>query len=225
MVRAYLFGSGPASAPPGALIGFFKSRPDIAQPDLEIVLSVVPSGADYWFPGIKRPYQDGYAIRVWLLGQESRGEVRLRSSNPFDRPRISFNSLAAQGDLEALRAAFKLMWRMGNSEELGALRGEPVSPRRELTTDAEIDAFIRAEAAPQFHLASTCRMGDGPETVVGPDLKVHGIDGLYVVDASAMPHLVSGNPNVPIMMMAARAAALWGARPGDMASAGGVGAC
>jgi len=209
MLRAYLFGSGPASAPPGALIGFLKSRPDLRQPDLEVVLSVVPPGADYWFPGLKRPYPDGYAARVWLVGQESRGEVLLRSSNPMDRPRIRFNSLAEEQDLLALREAFRRLQAMGEAEELAPFRTGRITPPALLVTDADIDAFIRAETTPQFHPACTCRMGAGPESVVTPDLAVRGVEGLYVADASVMPHLVSANPNVAIIMIAARAAALW----------------
>lgn len=209
MVQAYLFGSGPASAPPGALINFVKSRPELNQPDLEIVLSVVPPTADYWFPGVKAPYADGYAARAWLVGQESRGEVLLRSSNPLDRPRIQFNSLATPSDREAAREAFRRMWAMGEAPELAPFRGGSTNPGRELKTDAEIDAFIRAEASPQFHPGCTCRMGTGKDAVVSPDLAVHGLDGLFVADASVMPHLVSANPNVAIMMIAAKAAAQW----------------
>jgi choline dehydrogenase-like flavoprotein len=213
MLRAFAFGTGPASAPPGALVTFLKSRDDLSAPDLEIVLSVVPGTADFWFPGVKRPYEDGFALRVWLLGQESRGEVSLRSSNPLDRPRIRFNSLSAESDRRAMRVAYQRMWEMGASPELAPFRGRLVCPSRELVSDAEIDAFIRRESAMQYHPASTCRMGTGADSVVSPTLDVHGVGQLSVADASVMPRLVSGNPNVPIMMIAAKAAAMWtGAR-------------
>jgi choline dehydrogenase-like flavoprotein len=209
MARAYLLAAGPASSPPGALVAFDRSRPGLTQPDLELVLSVVPSSADLWFPGIKRPYVDGYALRVWLLSQQSRGEILLRSSDPTDRPRVFFNSMSSAEDLRTMRAAFRRLWAMGNSPELANFRGEPVIPDRELNSDAEIDAHIRANATQQFHPAGTCPMGSDERSVLSPDLNVRGVDGLSVVDASVMPHLISGNPNVVIMMIAAKAASMW----------------
>ncbi len=209
MIQAQLFGSGPASAPPAALVGFLCTDPSLSQPDVEIVFSTVPSAADYWFPGVKRAYTDGYAIRSWLLSQKSRGEILLRSSDPRDRPRIIINALSAVEDRETMRAAFRRMWAMGEAPELAPFRDARVTPDRELKTDAEIDAFVAAQTTPQYHPACTCAMGDAPHTVVSADLSVHGVEGLNVVDASVMPTLISGNPNVVIMMMAAKAASLW----------------
>lgn len=211
MMGAYLFRRGRASAPPGTLTAFVRSRPELSQPDLEFLLSVVPGDADFWFPGIRRAYRDAFAIRVYLLNQKSRGHISLRSADPLDRPRIFFNSLSAPEDGATLRAAFKRMWAMGNAAELVPFAGLPIVPGRVLETDSEIDDFIRREAAPQYHPAGTCRMGTAADAVVDSNLDVHGLSGLSVADASVMPRLVSANPNIPVIMIAAKAAAGWAA--------------
>jgi choline dehydrogenase-like flavoprotein len=207
MAQAYLFGSGPGSCLPAVLLGFLRSRPDVARPDLEMLFQMSPPEADFWFPGLRPAYGDGYGIKSYLLSQKSRGSVRLRSADPRVRPAIQFNSLSAPEDLEAMRRAFKIAWAMGASPELAAFRGVPTI--EEPRNDSEIDQFIRANAMQQWHPGCTCRMGVGDNTVVDAKLNVHGLDGLSVMDASVMPRLVSGNLNVPIIAMASRAAELW----------------
>lgn len=209
MIRAYLFGTGPASSPPGTLSAFIRSRPDLAQPDLEFLLSVVPGAADFWLPGIKRAYRDAFAIRVYLLNQQSRGKILLRSADPRDRPRIFFNSLSAPEDLATLRAAFRRMWAMGSAPELSLFSAEALVPPRALDSDEEVDAFIRREAMPQYHPACTCPMGNDARAVTTPNLDVRGLDGLSIADASVMPRLVSANPNIAVVMIAAKAAEIW----------------
>ncbi len=210
MVLAFLFGKGRAACLPGVIMGYLKSDPALTQPDLEVLVGLPSHRADFWFPGIKKAYKDSVGIKVYLTGQKSRGEILLRSSDPKDRPRIIYNSLSAAEDIRALRAGFKVAWAIGDAPELAPFRGAPVFPGEALPDDASIDDFIRKTATQQFHPASSCRMGSDAMAVLNSDLSVRGAEGLYVVDASAMPHLISGNPNVVIMMMAARAASMWG---------------
>jgi choline dehydrogenase-like flavoprotein len=209
MLQAYFLGTGPATSPPGVLMGYVKTEPHLPQPDIELLLQLPPANADYWFPGYKEAYEDGFGVRAYLTGQQSRGEILLRSADPKDRPRIFYNSLSAPGDLAKLREAYKRAWALGSSAELAPYRSRFTFPGTELSSDGEIDAFIRENARQQYHPGATCRMGAGENAVLNPDLSVRGVEGLNVVDASAMPSLVSGNPNVVIMMMAARAASLW----------------
>ena len=209
LARSILFRTGPSSRIPGAVLGFFKSQPDLKQPDLQAYLHLPPPTADVWFPGLKPSYQDMLAARVNLLGQKSRGEVLLRSKDPNDRPRVIYNSLNEPDDLQALRAGFRKTWDMLSATELAGFRGEPLLPQRELQADGEIDAFIRANAMQLYHPGCTCKMGAGDAAVLNPDLGVQGVEGLSVVDASVMPNLVSGNPNIPIITMATKAAAMW----------------
>jgi choline dehydrogenase-like flavoprotein len=206
--RAYLTGRGPAAMLPGTIFGFVKSDPGLPQPDLELILQMLPGDVDYWFPGLKRAYADGFGIRTQLVGQKSRGAVLLRSADPHDRPRIVYNSLSAPEDLVALRTGLRRSLRMGNAPELAAFRGKAVPPTGELQTDDELDGFIRATAAQMYHPGGTCPMGDGPRAVLNPDLTVRGLGGVSVADTSVMPTLVSANANVPAVMIGAKAASM-----------------
>ncbi|TPI57360.1 dehydrogenase [Mesorhizobium sp. B3-1-3] len=208
MLRAYFGGVGPATNIPGVILAFLRSREGLRQPDLEFVVSMVPGDANFWFPGIKRPYVDGFGIRPELLSQQSRGEILLKSSDPGDRPRIFYNSLSAPEDLDVMRDGVRRALALGNSEPLAPFRDRQTVPDADLRTDADINAYIRANAIQLYHPSCTCRMGSGENAVLNPDLSVRGIERLSVVDASSMPHLISGNPNVVIMMMAAKAAAI-----------------
>ncbi len=209
MLRAYFLKEGPASRIPGVLLGFVKSKSELHQPDLELFLNLMPGNADVWFPGVIKPYQDGFGIRTQLVSQKSRGEVLLRSSDPRARPRVRYNSLSHSEDIVALREGFRISWNLGSSAALDPFRGRLMSPDRELASDGEIDSYIRATAMQLYHPACTCKIGRGDDAVVGPDLGVRGLEGLFVADASVMPHLVSANPNAAITMIAAKAAAMW----------------
>jgi 4-pyridoxate dehydrogenase len=205
MVRAYMFGTGPATMVPGGMHAFIKTRPELAVPDIEFMFRGLPSHAHLWFPGIKPMYTDGYGIRPTLLHPESRGTVTLRSANPQDPVRITYNFFTAPNDLPTLRQGFKLGRELGYRPEMNVFRGKETSPGIEVVqTDDEIDAFIKRNATTAHHPASTCAIG----AVVDPELRVHGIEGLRVVDASVMPDLVSAHINACVLMIAERASDL-----------------
>ncbi len=205
MVRAYLFGTGPATMVPGGMHAFIKTRPELAVPDIEFMFRGLPAHAHLWFPGIKPMYTDGYGIRPTLLHPESRGTVSLRSANPQDPVRITYNFFTAPNDLPTLRQGFKLGRELGYRPEMNAFRGKETSPGLDtVKTDDEIDAFIKHNATTAHHPSSTCAIG----SVVDPELRVHGIEGLRVVDASVMPDLVSAHINACVLMMAERASDL-----------------
>lgn len=204
MIRAYLFGTGPATVVPGGMHAFIKTRPELAVPDIEFMFRGAPLNAHLWFPGVKAPYQDGYGIRPCVLHPDSRGEVLLRSSNPADPVRIKPNFFSAPGDLPKLREGFKIARRVAAQKPLDPFRGEELAPGPEVQSDDEIDAFIRKNAATANHPASTCTMGTGPDTVLDPQMRVRGAERLRVVDASAMPDLVSAHINACVLMMAER---------------------
>ena len=205
MVRAYLFGTGPATVVPGGLHAFLKTRPELAVPDLEFMFRGVPMDADFWFPGIKPVYQDGFGIRPALLHPDSRGEVLLRSADPRDPVRIFYNFFSAPGDLPALRDGFKRAREVAYQSALDAYRGDEVMPGPDVKTDDQIDEWLRNNVVTVEHPTCTCPMGAGPGAVVDPEMKVHGMDGLRVVDAAAMPDLVSAHTNASVMMMAEKA--------------------
>ncbi len=213
MVRAYLFGTGPGTVVPGGLHAFIKTRPELAVPDIEFMFRGAPPHARLWFPAVRAPSLDGFGIRPALLHPDSRGEVLLRSADPRDPVRIVGNFLSAPGDLPKLREGFKIAREVAYRKPLDPFRGVETTPGPQVKTDAEIDAFIRKAAVTAHHPCATCAMGLGPDSVLDPELKVRGIERLRVVDASAMPDLVSAHINACVLMLAEKASDLIRGKP------------
>jgi choline dehydrogenase-like flavoprotein len=213
MIQAYLFGTGPATVVPGGLHAFIKTRPELAVPDIEYMFRGLPSHAHMWFPGIKSPYIDGFGIRPTLLHPDSRGEILLASADPRKPMRIVYNFFTAPNDLPTLREGFKRGREIGNQKPLDPYRGIETSPGPKVQTDAEIDAFIRKTAVTAHHPCGTCAMGIGPDAVLDSDLKVRGVERLRVVDASAMPDIVSAHINACVLMMADKASDIIRGKP------------
>jgi choline dehydrogenase-like flavoprotein len=205
MVRAFLFGTGPGTVVPGGLHAFVKTQPDLAVPDIEFMFRGAPPHAALWFPILRAAYLDGYGIRPTLLHPDSRGEVLLRSANPRDPVRIIGNYLSAPSDLPILREGFKRARETAYQAPLDPFRGIEVTPGPDVKSDADIDAFIRKTAVTAHHPAGTCAMGIRPQAVVDSELRVRGIERLRVVDASAMPDMVSAHINACVIMMAEKA--------------------
>jgi choline dehydrogenase-like flavoprotein len=208
MVRAYLFGTGSATAMPGGLFAFVKTQPSLPVPDIQFFFRGVPTDAHMWFPGIKPPYPDGYGIRPALLHPASRGELKLGSTDPHDPIRIFYNFLSEPADLPALREGFKRAREVAMQPPLAPYRGVERTPGMDVKTDTEIDSYIRRSAATAHHPAGTCKMGTDHEAVLNTELRVLGVEGLRVVDASAMPDMVSANINACVIMIAEKASDL-----------------
>jgi choline dehydrogenase-like flavoprotein len=206
MIRAYLFGSGPATVPPGGLQAFVKLQAESKMPEVQFLFRGAPLDADFWFPRLKPPYTDGFGIRPVLLHPESRGEIKLRSAKPLDPIRIVPNFFFAPEDLATLREGFKRARDVAYQPPLAPYRGTETAPGPTVNSNAEIDAWLRRVTITAHHPACTCPMGTGPDAVVDPGLNVRGVEGLRVVDASVMPDLVSGNINAPVLMIAEKAA-------------------
>jgi 4-pyridoxate dehydrogenase len=208
VLRAYLFGTGPATVVPGGLHAFIKTDPRLEVPDIEFMFHTVPPEARLWFPGLIPSYPDGYGIRPTLLHPKSLGRVRLRSSDPKDPIRIFFNALSEPEDLRVLREGFKRAREIGMQKPLDPFRCNETSPGLEVRSDPEIDAFIRRTGANAYHSVGTCRMGSDERSVCDPQLRVRGIERLRICDASAMPDLVSAHINACVLMMAEKASDL-----------------
>jgi choline dehydrogenase-like flavoprotein len=208
MIEAYCFGTGPATIVPGGLHAFIKTRAELAVPDIEFMFRGAPTHAGLWFPLLKPAYADGFGIRPTLLHPESRGEVKLASADPAAHPRISLNLLTAAGDLTRLRDGFKRAREVAAQRPLDPYRGVETSPGDKVRSDAEIDAWLKKVVITAHHPASTCPMGIREDSVLDPHLRVHGVERLRVVDASAMPDLVSAHINATVLMMAEKAADL-----------------
>ena len=206
---------------------FLKSRPDLDRPDLQLhcVLAIMKDH------GKQGQAKDGFTVHVCQLRPESRGKVTLRSADPFDDPAIWPNYLAADEDRRALRAGVAIVRDLAAQQALTSLHAGEVEPGPSIATDDEIDAWIRTAAETIYHPVGTCRMGgeDDALAVVDASLKVIGLSGLRVIDASVMPTLVGGNTNAATIMIAEKAAdMILGRQPptplevpvwGDMAAA------
>ena len=213
MVRGYLFGTGPGIVVPGGLHAFIKTRPEIAVPDIEFMFRGLPAAAHLWFPGIRKPYLDGFGIRPALLHPDSRGEVLLASADPLAPMRIKYNFFSAPGDLPLLREGVRRARDVAYRAPMDAFRGEEIAPGPAVKTDAEIDAWVRKVAITAHHPAGTCPMGIGPEAVLDTELRVRGFEALRVVDASAMPDLIGAHINACVIMMAEKASDMIRGRP------------
>ncbi len=225
MVQAHLFGTGRATVVPGGLHAFIKSEPSQPVPDIEFMFRGAPPEADMWFPGVVRRYEDGFGIRPCILHPKSRGEVLLRSADPRDPPRIRFNFLSERSDLELLRKAFKIGRDVGSRRPLDPYRGSELDPGPDVTSDDQIDDWLRRKATTVEHPACTARMGTGEGSVVDPQLRVHGTEGLRVVDASIMPDLPSAHLNAGVLMIGEKASdMILGNRRPTEAEAGRMGA-
>lgn len=183
---------------------FLKSRPDLDRPDLQLhcVLAIMK---DHGKTVIEK---DGFSVHVCQLRPESRGEVALRSADPFDDPAILANYLATDEDRRALREGVKMVRAFVEGAAMDAVRGEEFQPGEAIQSDADLDAWIRETSETIYHPVGTCRMGAAGDelAVVDETLCVHGLKGLRVVDASVMPTLVGGNTNGPTIMIAEKAA-------------------
>ncbi len=185
--------------------GFVRSRPGLEQPDLQLIL-----GPEYMNQNRSIPRGHGFSFHVSLLQPKSRGRLSLASADPAAKPRLHHNFLSDPGgeDLEALVRGLKIVRRLAEAPAMDAYRGEEVFPGPRVGTDEEIRRFTRETLGTTFHPAGTCKMGRGRMAVVDPQLRVRGVEGLRVVDASIMPNVVSGNTNAPTIMIAEKGADL-----------------
>ena len=215
LARAYFRGEGVAADWPGGVMAFLKSSPEIGIPDIQLLFSAAPTTAQPYLRPFVPPYADSFGCRAVLLRPESRGRIELASADPREPVRIRQNFLATDKDWETLRAGVRLIRDIGSRRSLASFASGEISPGPDCRSDAEIDAHIRATAITVHHPLGTCKMGraSDPTAVVDPELKVLGIDGLRVADASVMPDLVGGNINAPVIMIAEKTADLIRSRP------------
>jgi choline dehydrogenase-like flavoprotein len=184
--------------------GFVKSRPEEDRPDLQFHF-VIGKLVDH---GRKTVFGHGYSCHVCLLQPRSRGSLTLASADPLAVPLIDPNFLADPDDLQRLVRGFKQMRRLLAQPALAGHRGAESATSAHARSDAQIAQFIRDHADTIYHPVGSCRMGAGPHDVVDAQLRVHGVQGLRVIDASIMPSIVSGNTNAPTIMIAEKAADL-----------------
>ena len=197
----YLFKSGPAAKSPSRVGGFFHSGLDEGWPDIQF--HFWPYYLEGWAPP---PDKDGYCFDVGPVQSESRGWVRLRSADPFDAPLIQLNGLSTEDDMRRFRAAIGIAREIARQPAFDFCRGPEVSPGPDVTSEADLDAYVRANANSAYHPCGTAKMGTDDRAVVDPEARVQGIDGLRIADASIMPTITNGNINAPAMMIGERVA-------------------
>jgi choline dehydrogenase-like flavoprotein len=182
---------------------FLRTDPGLTQPDVQLHF-VVAQLVDH---GRRPVWGHGYSIHVCALQPHSRGRLRLSDVSPFSDPLIDPQYLSALADVQTLAKGVRAACRIMAQPALGANASATLWADADLN-DTDLASWIRANADTIYHPVGTCRMGNDVMAVVDAQFKVHGVGGLRVVDASAMPRIVSGNTNAPVIMMAERAAHL-----------------
>ncbi len=209
IAEAYVLGTGFATNLPGGLTAFLKSDVSEPIPDIQLLFIAAPLfDARPYLPPFSQPFADGFAGRLVVLRPESRGEITLASADPGAAPRIEQSLLATEPDRKRIRAAIRLFRELARASVLQPFIKAEIGPGPAATSDEAIDAHIRATAVTAHHPCGTCRMGTDAMAVVDAELRVHGTQGLRVVDASVFPDLVGGNINAPVVMIAEKAADL-----------------
>lgn len=210
LIQYALFKKGPMTISPLEANAFFRSERATDRPDIQFHFAPVHIGDDYkadFYDLTTFPTTDGYTILPTLIKPQSRGTVTLRSANPMDAPVIDPHYLEAEADRETLLTGMKKAIAIMESPAFAPYCERLITPPNR-ATDAAIMEHVRRQLETVYHPVGTCKMGTDEMAVVDSALRVHGIEGLRVVDASIMPTIVSGNTNAPVIMIAEKAADL-----------------
>ncbi len=211
VAEGMLFGRGIATTFPYEAGAFFKSRPELVAPDIQVhFMPALESTASLHVPNpFGKAAADaghGFALRVGPVNPASRGWIDLRSADPADAPLIQPNYLQDDADCTTTIAGIRMVRDVIAQPAFDTCRGPELAPGDALQSDTDLTAWLRANAMTTFHPVGTCRMGTDPMAVVDARLAVRGIAGLRVADASVMPVITSGNTNAPAIMIGEKAA-------------------
>ncbi|MEM7120286.1 MAG: choline dehydrogenase [Pseudomonadota bacterium] len=194
--------TGPGATNNVETCALMRSDPSVKHPDVEI--QYLPVIMDH--EGAVNPRIHGFTYCIGPVRVEGTGWVKLRSANPTDSPRILSNFLSTDSDIALMRRSIEMGRDVVNQRAHDSLGVREEEPGPQVKTSAELDAYMRDNVAGDFHLAGTCKMGKDGMAVVDPELRVHGIEGLRVADASVMPSIVSANTNATAIMIGEKAA-------------------
>jgi choline dehydrogenase len=205
VARWCLFGTGALTFGVSTAIVFARMREGRISPDLQILFT--PGSYDRSrFGELER--EPGLTAAVCAVNPESRGRIMAASSDPRRPPEIRANYFSAPEDMDVTLAGIRLARRIFAQPAIADAIAAETVPGLQAQDDAALTDFARLHSSTVFHPVGTCRMGIGPETVVDPRLRVHGVEGLRVVDASIMPKITTGNTNAPTIMIGEKGAAM-----------------
>jgi choline dehydrogenase len=202
LLRYLLFKSGPLVSNVAEAGIFLRTRQGLEEPDLQLLFGP----AYYVNHGLQPRNEHCFGFGPTLITPESRGNISLNTTNPLEPPAIRANYLSTDADMRVIVEGVRLARRLVHTKVFDAYRGDELHPGAKVTTDDEIAEFIRNEAETLYHPVGTCKMGNDSMAVVDARLRVRGIEGLRVVDASVMPRIIAGNTNAPTIMIAEKAA-------------------
>jgi choline dehydrogenase len=201
-VRYLVFHDGPLTMAAGPVALFARTRPELATPDVKI--SISPFSSDNPAAGLHK--FSGFTVIVYQLRPDSRGHIKLKSLDAAASPSIMPNYLSDANDQRTVVDGLKLIRRILGTRHFERFIESEFLPGSQVRTEDELLGYARQNGSTVFHPTSTCRMGNDAMAVVDPELRVHGVRGLRVVDASIMPTVASGNTNAPTIMIAEKAA-------------------
>jgi len=202
LLRVWLFGDGPGASIALEAGGFLRTRAELDIPDVQI--SFIP-GLSLDTTRAKQG-KHGYLTHFYLARPESRGRIAITSADPFAAPSIEPNSLATEPDRTVMRDGVRLVRDIMAQDAFATYRGGEISPGEDVQSNDDIDAWVRANATTVWHPVGTCKMGTSSDAVVDARLRLHGLMGLRVVDASVMPEIPAANTATPTIMIAEKAA-------------------
>jgi choline dehydrogenase len=211
IVRGFLFGDGVATTFPYEAGAFLRSRPGLEAPDIQAhFMPALEKTANLHWPKLigtaKVEDNHGVTIRVGPVNPQSRGSIQLRSADPADPPKIFANYLSTDFDKDTTIAGVKMLRDVMSQAAFRGILGKELAPGPDAVSHADLRRWLKQAGGTTLHPVGTCKMGEDPMAVVDAKLKVHGVEGLRVADASIMPVITSGNTNAPCIMIGEKAA-------------------
>ncbi|MQY08386.1 GMC family oxidoreductase [Actinomadura macrotermitis] len=204
IARYLLARRGPLTSNVGEAAAFIKSDPALPAPDLELIFAPVP----FTNHGLTAPAEHGVTVGVVLLRPESAGRITLASADPAAAPAIDPGYLTEEADLRRLVHGVRFAEEILGTAPLKGYAAGPLAPYPGADDDEALAAYVRAHSETLYHPTGTCRMGTGDDAVVDPELRVRGVEGLRVADASVLPEIIRGHTNAPAIMVGEKAADL-----------------
>jgi choline dehydrogenase len=208
VLRWAIWGKGPFANQICSGTVLLKTRPELDRPDFQLLCSPVQIDAHMWFPGVVPPKPHGFYVTACQLYAKSRGQVSLRSADPADKPRVLLNLFSEREDIDNMIDGVRAARRLFDTEPQRQYVERETLPGQDCQSSEALEQAIREQGGITHHPVGTCAMGIGAQSVVDPQLRVHGVQGLRVADASIMPGIVGANTNAATIMIGEKAADL-----------------